>query len=69
MKSGKIDLTKPGLGVGGHIHGGSVKEGKTVTPYPLDTSDHTGSGEHGKSMSVAASGAAGGYPGSTKSGK
>ena len=68
MKNGNIDLSKPGLGVGGHSHGGSMKDGKFVTPYPLDNSDYAGSGEHGKDMSVAASGGAGGYKGSTKGG-
>ena len=69
MKSGKIDLGKPGLGMGGNIHGGTVNEGVFKTPYPLDTSDHNaGSSEHGKSMSTKATGAAGGYKGSTKGG-
>lgn len=51
-------------------HGGSTSEkgdrNTTVkTPYPLDTSGHKVKNEMGKDLKVAASGAAGGYPGST----
>ncbi len=66
---GKIDLTKPGLGVGGYIHGGSMKEGNFLTPFPLDTSDHYSEGEYGKDLSVAKSGSAGGYKGMGSGGK
>ena len=66
---GKIDLSKPGLGVGGYSHGGTMTEGRFKTPFPKDTSDYYGEGEYGKNLSEAASGAAGGYPASTKGGK
>ena len=69
MDSMKIDLSKPGLGVGGHSHGGSMKDGNFVTPFTLDNSDHKGSGEYGKDMSAKATGAAGGYKGSIKGSK
>lgn len=58
-------------GVGGECHGGSVSEkgqrGTTVKiPFPKDCSDFDGGAkERGKSMKTVASGAAGGYPGST----
>lgn len=61
----KIDPNKAGFNVGGYSHGGSMKEGKFITPFPLDNSDHYSEGEYGKDMSVAASGAAGGYKKST----
>ena len=67
MAKGKYGLGYP---VGGECHGGSKKDGRFVTPYPLDTSDYDGGEQELRpDMPQYAGGAAGGYSASTRKGK